>query len=178
MMTNRNAEGYRPDVMPRALKLMHAGDTEAGAEMDSEPISGGKELSDRPLFSRVGYVRFPTVDLDRSIDWYMNVLGFSLRAVIDNGSGPREAVFNFGDPPHNVAFLLAETNEHSAIRYMRDGRPQPSLTINCPDLDYTHRRLTEHGVEVTAIEGVAEARSFAFHDPDGNWIEAAWSIWD
>ncbi|MFC0212269.1 VOC family protein [Paenibacillus chartarius] len=104
---------------------------------------------EQSIFSRVGYIHYPTKDFDRSVAWYTDILGFRLRTILDQGVSrspeEREAIFNFGDPasPHNVAFLLIE-----------------------------------RGVEVGDIIGNHEAKSFLFKDPDGNVLEAAWSIWD
>lgn len=82
-------------------------------------------------------------------------------------------------PEGNVVLLLVETKDDTSADFLRDGRPYQTVTLNCPDLEYTHQTLKEKDVEVTEIvTGGEHAKYFIFADPSGNHIKATCSIWD
>ncbi|MFE3573341.1 hypothetical protein [Lysinibacillus sp. NPDC059133] len=41
-------------------------------------------------------------------------------------------------PEGNVLLLLVETKDPTTADFSRDGCPYQSITLNCPDLEYTH----------------------------------------
>lgn len=129
-------------------------------------------------FSRVGYVYVPSASIEESIDWYTRHLDFRL---IDkfHDRGSFLAVLHHPHQ-HSIALLLVETRDRKPLEIARNGVPFPIMALNCPDIEYTHRRLSMDGVETGPLTplGKGEARYFYFRDPDGNLLEAAWSIWD
>ncbi|RIX53691.1 VOC family protein [Paenibacillus nanensis] len=129
-------------------------------------------------FTRVGYVYVPTSNIDESIEWYTQHLEFRLiNKFQDRGS--YLAVLHH---PHknSIALLLIETEDKDRLEIIRNGRPFPIMAINCPDIELTHSALKEKGVEAEEIQtlGAGEAKYFYFRDNQGNYLEAAWSIWD
>lgn len=130
------------------------------------------------LFSRVGYVYLPVVDIDKSIEWYRDILGLELKSKF-NDRGTNIAVFHFREL-NKVALLLVETTDSLKAEYLRNGKPFPVVAINCPDIEYTYNTLKSKGVEVGELMalGKGEAKYFYFKDIEGNRLEAAWSIWD
>ncbi len=46
----------------------------------------------------------------------------------------------------------------------------PSICFHAADLEATHARLTERGVEVTPVGDHHGQRNFAFSDPEGRWF--------
>jgi catechol 2,3-dioxygenase-like lactoylglutathione lyase family enzyme len=130
------------------------------------------------LFSRVGYVYLPVVDIDKSIEWYRDILGLELKSKF-NDRGTNIAVFHFKEL-NKVALLLVETTDSLKAEYLRNGSPFPVVAINCPDIEYTYSTLKSKGVEVDELItlGKGEAKYFYFKDIEGNRLEAAWSIWD
>lgn len=129
-------------------------------------------------FTRIGYVYVPTSNIDESIEWYTQHLELHLiNKFQDRGS--YLAVLHH---PHknSIALLLIETEDKDRLEIVRNGRPFPIMAINCPDIEFTHSALKGNGVEVEDIQtlGAGEAKYFYFRDNQGNYLEAAWSIWD
>ena len=129
-------------------------------------------------FLRIGYVYVPTTRIDESIAWYTEHLEFKLMDKFQD-RGSFLAVLHHPHE-HSIALLLIETSNQQPLFIMRNDKPFPIMAINCLDIDYTHRQLKEKGVEVEALHtlGNDEAKYFCFYDNMGNYLEAAWSIWD
>ncbi|WP_062049799.1 VOC family protein [Bacillus sp. JCM 19034] len=129
------------------------------------------------LFSRIGYTYLPTSNIDEAIEWYVNQLGFTLKSPKFNDGVGVVAVLSLPDGYSVV--LLVETNNETNAAFSRNGKPFQTLALNCPDLPYTHEMLKNNGVDVSEIiVRSEEAKYFIIKDPDGNLIEAAWSVWD
>lgn len=130
------------------------------------------------LFTRVGYSYVPTTNLDESIAWYTDHLELKLVQKFED-RGSKLGVLHF---PHKnaIAVLLIETDQVKPLEINRNGRPFPVMALNCPQIEHTYERLKQNGVEVEALEvlGQGEAKYFYFRDNQGNYLEAAWSIWD
>jgi catechol 2,3-dioxygenase-like lactoylglutathione lyase family enzyme len=97
-------------------------------------------------------------DLDRSIEWYRDVLGFELLYKLDDLRW-----CELRSPVERVNVGLSEVEEAG-------GRGGATLTFGVRDLDAARRRLEEGGVrfdgESRTIEGMV--RLATFFDPDGN----------
>lgn len=129
-------------------------------------------------FTRIGYAYAPTTHIDSSIEWYTKHLQCKLVQKFED-RGSMIAVLHFPHL-HSAALLLVETEDDRPLYLARNGRPFPILAFNCPDIEGTHRRLKLGGVEVEPLQslGEGEAKYFYFRDDAGNYLEAAWSIWD
>ena len=115
----------------------------------------------------IGHVHLKVSDLERSISFYRDVLGFELKQQL----GDEAAFLAAGDYHHHIGLNTWES---------RGGRPPPPGTtglfhfaIRFPDrpaLAQALRRVLEAGIRVGASDhGVSEA--VYFEDPDGNGIE-------
>ena len=135
-------------------------------------------MSNELAFLRIGYVYVPTSDIDESIEWYTRNLDFKLMNKFQD-RGSFLAVLHH---PHknSIALLLIETQDKERLEISRNGKPFPIMAINCPNIEFTHHLLKSNGVEVEDLQtlGTGEAKYFYFRDNQGNFLEAAWSIWD
>ncbi|MEK5640801.1 hypothetical protein BK138_24185 [Paenibacillus rhizosphaerae] len=129
-------------------------------------------------FSRIGYVYVPTTRIDESIAWYTENLDFKLMNKFQD-RGSYIAVLHHPHQ-HSIALLLIETEDKQPLEIMRNGKPFPIMSINCPDIEYTHQFMRDKGLMVEDLQtlGSGEAKYFYFRDHEGNLLEAAWSIWD
>lgn len=135
-------------------------------------------MKNQVLFTRVGYSYLPTTKMEESIDWYTKNLGLKLVDKFEE----RGSLIGILHYPHKnaIAIVLIETESHKPLEIIRNGKKFPVMAMNCPDIEYTHKKLKENGVEVEDIHvlGKGEAKYFYFKDHEGNLLEAAWSIWD
>ena len=116
--------------------------------------------------SKVGTVVVPVSDQERSIEFYVDTLGFEKRTDVPFGNGYRWV---------EVAPAGAETT--IAIVPPPPGNPtgdvQTGIGLNTDDIDAVHADLKERGVDVDAEisrMGDPVPPLFWFRDPDGNTL--------
>ena len=118
--------------------------------------------------TRIGHVHLTVSDLDRSMTFYHDVLGFELTARY----GPDAVFLSAGDYHHHIGLNT----------WAGRGAPQPArgttglyhfaiLYPDRPALAAAVRRVLQHGVRLdgAADHGVSEAVYLS--DPDGNGVE-------
>ena len=113
----------------------------------------------------VGVVMVPVTDQDRAIDFYVNTLGFELRADIPFGNGDRWVEVA---PSAGAATRLALVPPGP----QGDGPGGHSrVAFSTPDIEADHAALKERGVDVdddVMAMGEPVPPMFWFRDQDGN----------
>jgi catechol 2,3-dioxygenase-like lactoylglutathione lyase family enzyme len=116
--------------------------------------------------STLQVVSIPVTDQDRSRDFYVDTLGFTL--VADERMDPDQRWVQLAPPDGGTTITLV-----TWFPTMPPGSVK-GLVIGCDDADATFADLTDKGVPVGAQGGVQDApwgRWFGFDDPDGNgWV--------
>jgi catechol 2,3-dioxygenase len=126
-----------------------------------------------PLDSAVdiGHVDLHVSDLDRAVDFYRDVLGFTVRG----RRGEQVALLAAGDYHHHIGLNTFRSSsggrsdagtiglDHVALRY---------ATRN--SLAQAVRRLLSHGVELTGASDHGTHEAVHFNDLDGNGLELSW----
>ncbi|MDD9922814.1 MAG: VOC family protein [Boseongicola sp.] len=132
-----------------------------------------------PAETRVGHIHLKVTDLERSIAFYRDVLGFDVKLRY----GSQAAFLAAGDYHHHIGL----NTWHSAGRdpVKRDAAGMYHVAFVYPDrkaLGLAVGNAIDNGVNVygAADHGVSEA--VYFDDPDGNGIELYWdrdpSLWE
>jgi catechol 2,3-dioxygenase-like lactoylglutathione lyase family enzyme len=118
---------------------------------------------------RLEVVGLPVSDVDRSIDFYVNRVGFHLDHDIEPGPGMRVAQMTPAGSPTSVVIG----------RGLPLGEPGSTkgLQLVVEDIDAARAELAACGVEITDVqqlgpEGSPGSRFAFFADPDGN----GWSL--
>lgn len=124
-----------------------------------------------PAGTDIGHVHLKVSDLERSIAFYRDVLGFELTQ-------------RYGD---QAAFLGAGGYHHhiGLNTWMSKGGPQPArnstglfhFAIRYPtkqDLAGALRRLIENNVSLDGASDHGVSLALYLHDPDGNGVELYW----
>ena len=116
----------------------------------------------------IGHVHLKVSDLERSVNFYRNVLGFELMT----GVGNQAAFLSAGGYHHHIGLNTWES---------AGGNPPPQgstglyhfaiLVPNRKELAKVFKRLTDkkYPIDGASDHGVSEA--LYLHDPDGNGIE-------
>ncbi len=128
---------------------------------------------------RPGHIHLRVSDLERSMAFYRDVLGFEL---IQNPQGT-VAFMSAGGYHHHIALNTWESlggpppaAGHAGIHHIAFTYPSRR------DLAIAYKRLLDHGVTITSLldHGVTEA--IYFKDPDGIGVEISWDCpeerWD
>lgn len=111
-------------------------------------------------------VSVPVTDQDRSRDFYVDTLGFTL--VADTVFDPRMRWVQVAPPGGGATVTLVTwfpTLPPGSVK---------GLVIGCDDVEATYAELNSRGVPVGAQGGIQDApwgRWFGVDDPDGNgWV--------
>ena len=148
-------------------------------------------------FSGINHLALVCKDMDRTIDFYVNVLGMPLTKTIDLpegrgkhyffdcGGGDQLAFFWFADGPDSVT-----ANEYRRITATPGTMNHVAFDVAPDKIDAYRERLVSIGINCTEVvnhddseSGVSEdvspstfVRSIYFKDPDGMQLEfAAWA---
>jgi catechol 2,3-dioxygenase len=118
----------------------------------------------------IGHVHLKVADLDRSVAFYRDVLGFELRARMPG------AAFLGDDGYHHHIGLNTWLSE--------GGRPPPPGTTGLfhlailfedrEQLAAAVRRVLDAGVQLTGASDHGVSEAIYFNDPDSNGIEIYW----
>lgn len=124
-----------------------------------------------PAGARIGHVHLKVADLDRSITFYHDLMGFDLITRM----GDQAAFLSAGGYHHHLGLNTWES---------RNGSPPPQGTtglyhfaINYParrDLGRAVKRLLDGGWGIDGLNDHGTHLAIYLHDPDFNGIELAW----
>jgi catechol 2,3-dioxygenase-like lactoylglutathione lyase family enzyme len=118
---------------------------------------------------RLEVVGIPVSDVDQSIDFYVNRVGFHLDHDIEPGPGMRVAQMTPAGSPTSVVIGRGLP--------LGDPGSTKGLQLVVEDIDAARAELAGNGVEITDVqqlgpEGSPGSRFAFFADPDGN----GWSL--
>lgn len=124
-----------------------------------------------PAGTRIGHVHLKVSDVEQSVHFYRDLMGFDLIARY----GPSAAFLSAGGYHHHLGMNTWES---------KGGSPPPRGTtglyhfaINYPtrkDLAVAVKRLFDHSWGVDGLNDHGTHLAVYFHDPDFNGIELAW----
>ena len=124
-----------------------------------------------PAGTRIGHIHLKVADLDRSVRFYQEVMGFDLVTRL----GDQAAFLSAGGYHHHLGLNTWES---------KGGSPPPRGTtglyhfaINYPtrrDLAAALQRFLDHGWPIGGASDHGTHEAIYLSDPDGNGIEFAW----
>jgi len=111
----------------------------------------------------IGLVIIPSTDQDRSIEFYVESLGFEKRTDLPFGGSYRWVEVYPPSGTTGIALAPPRPGDPTAV--------QTGITLTTADIDATHAELRSRGVDVDAEVsrmGDPVPPMFWFRDPDGN----------
>lgn len=115
------------------------------------------------FLEHIHYFRIPVTNLEQSINWYTEHLGFQIRdnqgelAVLALKSGP--------------LFVLVEADQDSHGHFKKNGQPEFSVGFTTSRIMELHDHLKNKGVEVEPIQVDHGHQYFCFYDLSGNKLQ-------
>jgi len=115
-------------------------------------------------------LEIPVQDINQSVDWYVNHLGFEL---IPPAKGVAELKLASG---MRICLFRPDTQNEDSYWYVKDAdNYRVRACLRVADLERLHKDLTASGVRTSEIEGGPGCGwTFHFHDINGNKL-IAWS---
>ncbi|KPB06473.1 VOC family protein [Bacillus sp. CHD6a] len=119
---------------------------------------------------RLEHVGIMVKDIQTSLEFYTNVVGFSLKGQLDHPNGEIKLAFlGFNETAETELELIQGYNDNLPV----EGKVH-HLALTVDDVEAEHDRLKRLGVtfieqEITTLPN--GARYIFFAGPDGEWIE-------
>jgi catechol 2,3-dioxygenase-like lactoylglutathione lyase family enzyme len=113
----------------------------------------------------IGLVIIPSTDQDRSIEFYVDSLGFEKRTDVPFGGDYRWVEVYPPSGTTGIALAPPRPGDATAV--------QTGITLTTDDVDATHAELRSRGVDVdeeVSRMGDPVPPMFWFRDPDGNTL--------
>jgi len=118
--------------------------------------------------NKIGHVVLNVRDLESSLEFYSEILGFEVVVKQPDGSG---AFLTCGQVHHDLALFQAK-DDALPVKRGQLGLNHFAVQIGGPeDLKETYRLLQEKGVPIDYTVDHGMTASVYFFDPDGNKIE-------
>lgn len=114
----------------------------------------------------IHYFRIPVVELESSVQWYTDCLGFSLKHQEND-----LAVLGLEEGP---LLILVLADKDSRGHFTKNGEVEFSVAFASPEIQAFHKHLTQQGVLVDEIKEENGHSYFHFFDPSGNKFQVHW----
>lgn len=146
--------------------------------MSSRNVMSGRNveepvfLEEAALFSGIGRMVVLVADMDATLTFYREVLGF---AVLHDETRDGYRYLHIAVPGQEAVglWLMGAGSEHELALVGRQSGGQPLLVLYTDDLDRVRGRLSTHGVDTWSEQEGAGSRSLHFADLDGNVLVVA-----
>jgi catechol 2,3-dioxygenase-like lactoylglutathione lyase family enzyme len=109
---------------------------------------------------RLELVPLPTTDVDRTLEFYVDRVGFHLDHDVEPGNGMRIVQLTPPGSSCSIAFGVG-MGDPSAPRVQ-------GLHLVVADIDAARTHLVEHDVEISDVQDMGGVKYAYFSDPDGN----------
>jgi catechol 2,3-dioxygenase-like lactoylglutathione lyase family enzyme len=107
---------------------------------------------------RLELVPLPSSDVDESLEFYVERVGFTLDHDIEPGNGMRIVQLT---PPGSACSVVLGVSDAQA-------GPVKGLHLVVDDIEAARSELLERGVDVSGVDDMGGVKYAYFADPDGN----------
>ena len=133
-------------------------------------------MTERPTITGFHHVTLTVTDVDRSSEWYLDVLGFELRAAIPHPEFKRVALRH--PDMTTLLTLINHPTTTGEFDETRTGLDHVAFAVaSADDVDRWASWLDEKGVPRSEVKDGAlpGSRLITFRDPDGIQVECYYS---
>ena len=139
------------------------------------------------MITGMNHTGFVVADLEKSVDFYVNVVGLKMVTRRERNGGPISQVLDYTDTHIKAALMGLEGEEGHILELIEYINPQSAqrpteeravlgashLAFNVTDMQETFAKLLEAGAkELNPPIEVSPGRIVCYlQDPDANWIE-------
>ncbi|WP_407268548.1 VOC family protein [Radiobacillus sp. PE A8.2] len=120
------------------------------------------------FIEQVHYIRIPVKDLDRSAQWYRDVLGFQLLNITDDPF----AILKVNEGP--FLLILVPSDDETFAHFTVNNESAFSIGFTSSELLKLHQHLINNQVKVEDIHVDNGHAYFYFYDPNGNKLQVHW----
>ncbi|MGD7043125.1 VOC family protein [Jeotgalibacillus proteolyticus] len=122
----------------------------------------------KSFIEQVHYIRIPVRDLEKSAQWYSDVLGLQLVSITEDPY----AILKLNEG--SFLLILVPTDDETFAHFTIQNEPAFMIGFTSPNLTQFHQHLKENGVKVEDIIEDKGHAYFHFTDPDGNKLQVHW----
>ncbi|MEH6989534.1 VOC family protein [Cytobacillus firmus] len=113
---------------------------------------------------KIGAVFIPVTNVNKSVEWYRDVLELNH---VGNWQGDEGADFYFNTEKQYLT--LVKVNEKQPTKFTANPEYQNTYyNFTTDNIEESHKKLSQKGVEVTEIYDDGAIYGFDFYDLDGN----------
>lgn len=138
---------------------------------DSE--SDSNESASSPNVDEYGWTQIPVTRLERSLEFYTNVLGLTHAGAGQAGAGREAWLYTQTGDEHRRQLRLIEVPEDEFVvsHWTWNGLPKHSLEMFSADVADMYRKIESSGGRVTEqIDMTGCGNYLKFYDPDGHYF--------
>ncbi|MFC4005460.1 VOC family protein [Prauserella oleivorans] len=123
--------------------------------------------------ARVHHLALTVTDVDRSVPWYVRVLGFEVAARSEDVEfGLRRVELHAPGDGFSVVLVEHAYAERPPFNERHTGLDHVAFAVaSCAELGRWERKLADHGVGYNAVERPPGRTVVVFRDPDGIQLE-------
>ncbi len=114
----------------------------------------------KSLIEEIHFNDIPVSNLEESLEWYQNHLGFVL--------GFKNNVMGVLKLPNGPVLVLNKSDASLRANWFNEGVAKPIIGFTTNEIEKLHEGLRIAGVCVTDIRDEGMGWFFEFEDPDGN----------
>ena len=122
----------------------------------------------KSFIEQVHYIRIPVKDLEQSVQWYRDILGFQLKTITDDPF----AIIKVNEGP--FLLVLVPTEDDTFAHFTIANVPAFSIGFESRELSKFHTHLIANGVKVDDIKEDNGHYYFHFFDLTGNKFQVHW----
>ncbi|AJY76190.1 VOC family protein [Paenibacillus beijingensis] len=115
------------------------------------------------IIERIDGIFIPVTDMDRSVEWYKEILGLDLLYRWEGGAGFK--VYN-----GESLLGLIQVTEHTPAFFKTQTSKMHFFNFKTFDIEESCNKLRERGVDINEIVDAGKVKLAYFLDPDGNLL--------